>query len=143
MKKKANTSWKRNIALIGAGAVIVMVLIVQFDRPAPVTIPETVLIKPIATPEPSVQVPFEMAADEIIPEEITTNDRKTPVPSFAEAFAEARETLGPGQVFYWNGQAYTTNRADEVQVPDLALDSVGFQPASVNGPPTTAAVTIP
>ena len=38
----------------------------------------------------------------------------TPVPSFNEAFLAARNELGPGQTFEWNGNLYSTNYADEV-----------------------------
>ncbi len=35
-------------------------------------------------------------------------DKPTPT-SFAEAFSEARNTRGPGSIFEWNGQSYTTS----------------------------------
>ena len=38
----------------------------------------------------------------------------TPVPSFNEAFLVARNELGPGQTFEWNGNLYSTNYVDEV-----------------------------
>ena len=38
----------------------------------------------------------------------------TPVPSFNDAFLAARNELGPGNTFEWNGNLYTTNYADEV-----------------------------
>jgi hypothetical protein len=44
-----------------------------------------------------------------ISEEIET----TPVPSFNDAFLAARNELGPGQTFEWNGNMYLTNYADE------------------------------
>ena len=37
----------------------------------------------------------------------------TPVPSFNDAFLAARNALGPGQNFEWNGNLYTTNYVDE------------------------------
>jgi len=33
--------------------------------------------------------------------------------SFAKAYAIARETLGPDQIFTWNGNQYSTNTAEE------------------------------
>lgn len=38
----------------------------------------------------------------------------TPVPSFNDAFIAARNELGPGNTFEWNGNFYTTNYADEL-----------------------------
>ena len=38
----------------------------------------------------------------------------TPVPSFNDAFLAARNELGPGNTFEWNGNFYTTNYADEL-----------------------------
>ena len=38
----------------------------------------------------------------------------TPVPSFNDAFLAARNELGPGNTFEWNGNFYTTNYADEI-----------------------------
>ena len=38
----------------------------------------------------------------------------TPVPSFNDAFLAARNELGPGQTFEWNGNLYSTNYVDEV-----------------------------
>ena len=38
----------------------------------------------------------------------------TPVPSFNDAFLAARNKLGPGNTFEWNGNLYSTNYADEV-----------------------------
>jgi len=38
----------------------------------------------------------------------------TPVPSFNDAFLAARNELGPGKTFEWNGNFYTTNYADEL-----------------------------
>ena len=38
----------------------------------------------------------------------------TPVPSFNEAFLAARNELGPGNTFEWNGNLYSTNYANEV-----------------------------
>ena len=38
----------------------------------------------------------------------------TSVPSFNDAFLAARNELGPGNTFEWNGNLYSTNYADEV-----------------------------
>ncbi|MDP7566313.1 MAG: hypothetical protein QF794_09400 [Candidatus Marinimicrobia bacterium] len=44
-------------------------------------------------------------------------------PSFAEAFAIARSSWGPGAIFEWNGQSYTTSFAEEIVKPGETLDS--------------------
>jgi len=49
-------------------------------------------------------------------------DKPTPT-SFAEAFSEARNTRGPGAIFEWNGQSYTTSFAEEIVKPGEKLDS--------------------
>jgi len=38
----------------------------------------------------------------------------TSIPSFNDAFLAARNELGPGNTFEWNGNLYSTNYADEV-----------------------------
>ena len=51
----------------------------------------------------------------------------TPVPSFNEAFLAARNALGPGQNFEWNGNLYTTNYVDEtfeIIQRDIVLEEV-------------------
>ncbi len=49
-------------------------------------------------------------------------DKPTPT-SFTEAFAEARNSKGPGAIFEWNGQSYTTSIAEEIVKPGEKLDS--------------------
>ena len=49
-------------------------------------------------------------------------DKPTPR-SFTEAFAEARNSKGPGAIFEWNGQSYTTSFAEEIVKPGEKLDS--------------------
>lgn len=36
------------------------------------------------------------------------------IPSFVDAFADARNRLGPGQTFFWNGNEYSTNKAEDL-----------------------------
>ena len=51
----------------------------------------------------------------------------TPVPSFNDAFLAARNALGPGQNFEWNGNLYTTNYVDEtfeIIQRDIVLEEV-------------------
>ena len=59
----------------------------------------------------------------------------TPVPSFNDAFLAARNELGPGQTFEWNGNLYSTNYVDEVfevlqsevAVEDILIDETETQ----------------
>ncbi|MFQ6605593.1 MAG: hypothetical protein ACE5D8_08595 [Fidelibacterota bacterium] len=145
MRKKAHTSRKRNVALLGAAVGIVMILVLQYDRPAPLIIPEPSPVRP------TVQTPVSLPTVDRL-NEMTAETRSEPVPdipgerlmpSFAEAFADARETLGPGQVFYWNGQAYTTDLADERHLDELVLDSTDSGPPAVSTPSVVTAVTTP
>ena len=51
----------------------------------------------------------------------------TSVPSFNDAFLAARNALGPGQNFEWNGNLYTTNYVDEafeIIQRDIVLEEV-------------------
>ena len=69
-------------------------------------------------------------------EEIET----TPVPSFNDAFLAARNKLGPGNTFEWNGNLYSTNYADElldvlqseVAVEDILIDETEPQLSQVD-----------
>ena len=64
----------------------------------------------------------------------------TPVPSFNDAFLEARNELGPGNTFEWNGNLYSTNYADEVfevlqsevAVEDILIDETEPQLSQVD-----------
>ena len=63
----------------------------------------------------------------------------TPVPSFNDAFLAARNELGPGNTFEWNGNLYSTNYADEVfevlqsevAVEDILIDETETQLSQV------------
>ena len=63
----------------------------------------------------------------------------TPVPSFNDAFLAARNELGPGNTFEWNGNLYSTNYADEVfevlqsevAVEDILIDETQPQLSQV------------
>ena len=64
----------------------------------------------------------------------------TLVPSFNDAFLAARNELGPGNTFEWNGNLYSTNYADEVfdvlqsevVVEDILIDETEPQLSQVN-----------
>ena len=64
----------------------------------------------------------------------------TPVPSFNDAFLAARNQLGPGNTFEWNGNLYSTNYADEVfevlqsevAVEDILIDETEPQLSQVD-----------
>ncbi len=64
----------------------------------------------------------------------------TPVPSFNDAFLVARNELGPGNTFEWNGNLYSTNYADEVfevlhsevAVDDILIDETEPQLSQVD-----------
>ena len=64
----------------------------------------------------------------------------TPVPSFNEAFLAARNELGPGNTFEWNGNLYSTNYADEVfdavhrevAIEDILIDETEPQLSQVD-----------
>ena len=64
----------------------------------------------------------------------------TPVPSFNDAFLEARNELGPGNTFEWNGNLFSTNYADEVfevlqsevSVEDILIDETEPQLSQVD-----------
>ncbi len=46
----------------------------------------------------------------------------TPI-TFSKAFADARQEKGPGAIFEWNGNTYTTSYAEEIVKPGEKLDS--------------------
>jgi hypothetical protein len=64
----------------------------------------------------------------------------TPVPSFNDAFLAARNELGPGNTFEWNGNFYTTNYADEllndmhseVAVEEILIDETNPQLSQID-----------
>lgn len=64
----------------------------------------------------------------------------TPVPSFNVAFLAARNELGPGNTFEWNGNLYSTNYADEVfevlqsevAVEDILIDDTEPQLSQID-----------
>ena len=64
----------------------------------------------------------------------------TSIPSFNDAFLAARNELGPGNTFEWNGNLYSTNYADEVfdvlhsevAVEDILIDETEPQLSQVD-----------
>ena len=64
----------------------------------------------------------------------------TPVPSFNYAFLAARNELGPGNTFEWNGNLYSTNYANEVfevlqsevAVEDILIDETEPQLSQID-----------
>jgi len=64
----------------------------------------------------------------------------TSIPSFNDAFLAARNELGPGNTFEWNGNLYSTNYADEVfdvlhsavAVDDILIDETEPQLSQVD-----------
>lgn len=48
-------------------------------------------------------------------DEIAVTEPKESI-SFGEAFAEARKTMGPGQIFTWNEKEYSTNTVEEAEL---------------------------
>ncbi len=64
----------------------------------------------------------------------------TPTPSFNDAFLAARDQLGPGNTFEWNGNLYSTNYVDEVintvhreiVVEDILIDETEPQLSQIN-----------
>ena len=64
----------------------------------------------------------------------------TPVPSFNDAFLAARNELGPGNTFEWNGNLYSTNYANEVfevlqsevAVEDILIDETKPQLSQID-----------
>ena len=64
----------------------------------------------------------------------------TPVTSFNEAFLAARNELGPGNTFEWNGNLYSTNYANEVfevlqsevAVEDILIDETEPQLSQID-----------
>jgi len=64
----------------------------------------------------------------------------TPVPSFNDAFLAARNELGPGNTFEWNGNLYSTNYVDEVfevlqsevAVEDILIDETEPQLSQID-----------
>ena len=78
-------------------------------------------------------------------EEIRAVSEPVGIPSFAESFADARNRLGPGQTFFWNGNEYSTNKAedlDPIQPDDEAeTDASGFAADETSGEILTHAET--
>ena len=64
----------------------------------------------------------------------------TSVPSFNDAFLAARNELGPGNTFEWNGNLYSTNYANEVfevlqsevAVEDILIDETEPQLSQID-----------
>ncbi len=64
----------------------------------------------------------------------------TPISSFNDAFLAARNELGPGNTFEWNGNLYSTNYANEVfevlqsevAVEDILIDETEPQLSQVD-----------
>ncbi len=63
------------------------------------------------------------AIEEAYAEEIRIVSEPVGIPSFVEAFADARNLLGAGQTFFWNGSEYSTNNAEDLITASPESDS--------------------
>lgn len=92
--------------------------------------------EPVPAVEPSSpeEETFEAVIHEEAPFATTVNDDM----SFSEAFAAAREELGPGGIFSWNGHTYNTYYQDEWEGMSTAEHQEYFASINPEGAPPVA-----
>jgi len=140
MKKREKTTSSLVVSTLLIGALFTIAVIYQHSSEQPEIEPNltTGLVEPeiqevdtwesIVKPEP----------DLIVEEYVEPIEQKIEI-RFTDAFQEARDSLGPGHTFEWNGNLYTTNRADDSL--DIQLESTTYA-LDTTHQETTSAVDI-
>ena len=111
MKKNDNSSSGAFIISLTFAVVVFTALYIQHKPFVPAELTETApLVEEVLVEESN--------AIESVEEEVITPEPLKVIP-FAQAYAIARGALGPGQVFTWNGNQYSTNTTEEnVQIEE-------------------------
>ncbi len=105
MKQNDNSSKGAFVISLTFAVVVFTAIYIQHKSSVPADLTET-------TPLVEEVLVEESNAIEWVEEEVVTLEAPKVIP-FAQAYAIAREVLGPGQVFTWNGNQYSTNTAEE------------------------------
>ena len=130
MKQKGKSKSTLVAATLLAGAVFILSVALQHWpsdtlNPTPIT-PEhltisNTVVSPVLADEIEQIVPHTQDNDSKIEENLTI--------SFSDKFRNARKIFGPGHYFEWNGNKYSTNRADEILIlythsAEMILDTI-------------------
>jgi len=114
MKKNDNSSKGAFVISLTFAVVVFTAIYIQHktttDSLAKVETPE--LNKEVFAIKPEIAEVVLTVENEVLEEEIATPEPPAVI-SFAKAYSIAREALGSGQTFTWNGTQYSTNTAEE------------------------------
>ncbi len=118
MKRNDNSSTGAFVVSLTFAVVVFTALYIQ-HKP----VEEPVLTE--STPHVDEAVVEGSTAIDWIEEEVIESEPPKVIP-FAKAYAIAREALGPGQTFTWNGNQYSTNTAEENANVDNTEPALGL-----------------
>lgn len=114
MKKNDNSSKGAFVISLTFAVVVFTAIYIQHQstRESVVNVETPVLDEKVIATEPEIAEVIYSAENELLEEEIATPEPPAVI-SFAKAYSIAREALGSGQTFTWNGTQYSTNTAEE------------------------------
>ncbi|MBC8323350.1 MAG: hypothetical protein H8E70_07265 [Candidatus Marinimicrobia bacterium] len=114
MKKNDNSSKGAFVISLTFAVVVFTAIYIQHQstRESVVNVETPVLDEKVLAAEPEIAEVIYSAENELLEEEIATPEPPAVI-SFAKAYSIAREALGSGQTFTWNGTQYSTNTAEE------------------------------
>ncbi len=114
MKKNDNSSKGAFVISLTFAVVVFTAIYIQHQstRESVVNVETPVLDEKVIATEPEIAEVIYSAENELLAEEIATPEPPAVI-SFAKAYSIAREALGSGQTFTWNGTQYSTNTAEE------------------------------
>ena len=122
MKKNDNNSKGAFVISLTFAVVVFTAIYIQHKT----TTESFVIVETPALNEEVLAVELEIAEvvltaeNEVLEEEIATPEQPEVI-SFAKAYSIARDVLGPGQTFTWNGNQYSTNTAEEAAAVSLTV----------------------
>lgn len=124
MKQKDNRSTGALVVSLTFAVVVFTALYIQHQSAIePVAVVETpVFLEDMNFSETEMVEETVTSKTDVLEEQIATPEPPGVI-SFAKAYAIAREALGPGQTFTWDGMQYSTNTAEEA-----AAQTAGKQP---------------
>jgi len=114
MKKNDNSSKGAFVISLTFAVVVFTAIYIQHKTTTEsfVKVETPALNEEVLAVEPEIAEVLYPVENELLEEEIATPEPPAVI-SFTKAYSSAREALGPGQIFTWNGNQYSTNTAEE------------------------------
>ncbi len=122
MKKNDNSSKGVFVISLTFAVVVFTAIYIQHKNTTEsfVKVETPILNEKVLAVEPEITEVVLTEQNEVLEEEIAIPEQQKVI-SFTQAYSVAREVLGPGQTFSWNGNQYSTNTVEEAAAESLAV----------------------